>query len=42
MNAPAARLYAATGESVARLDETGGSWSVQLSLVGSRAQCLGA
>jgi photosystem II stability/assembly factor-like uncharacterized protein len=35
-----ARLYAATGDSVARLDETGGSWSVELSLVGSRAQCL--
>jgi hypothetical protein len=35
-----ARLYAVTGESVARLDETGGSWGVELSLVGSRAQCL--
>jgi len=34
------RLYAATGDSVARLDETGGSWSVQLTLPGSGAQCL--
>jgi photosystem II stability/assembly factor-like uncharacterized protein len=34
------RLYAATGDSVARLDETDGSWSVQLSLAGSGAQCL--
>jgi photosystem II stability/assembly factor-like uncharacterized protein len=34
------RLYAATGDSVARLDETDGSWSVQLSLAGSGVQCL--
>ncbi len=34
------RLYAATGDSVARLDESGGSWSVQVSLDGSGAQCL--
>src|SRR3954454_7656426 len=35
-----ARLYAATGDAVARLDETGGAWSVELSLRGSGAQCL--
>src|SRR5918996_548882 len=40
MNARGARLYATTGKSVARLDETGDSWSVELSLVGSRALCL--
>ncbi len=34
------RLYAATGDSVARLDETDGSWSVRVSLGGSGAQCL--
>jgi photosystem II stability/assembly factor-like uncharacterized protein len=34
------RLYATTGESVARLEETNGTWSVALSLVGSRALCL--
>ena len=36
------RLYATTGESVARLDEAGGSWSVEVSLTGSRAVCLAA
>ena len=36
-----ARLYAATGDAVARLDESGdGSWSVELSLEGDGAQCL--
>ena len=35
-----ARLYAATGESVARLDEADGTWIVELSLRGSGAQCV--
>ena len=35
-----ARLYAATGDAVARLDEAGASWDVTLSLAGSGAQCL--
>ncbi len=36
-----ARLYAATGDAVARLENSGdGSWSVDLSLDGSGAQCL--
>ena len=34
------RLYAATGDAVARLDEADGSWSVQVSLAGSGAQCV--
>ena len=34
------RLYAATGDAVARLDEVAGGWSVALSLVGGGAQCL--
>jgi len=34
------RLYAATGDGIARLDESGGAWSVALSLPGSGAQCL--
>ena len=34
------RLYVATGDSVARLDEAGGAWTVVQSLVGSGAQCL--
>ena len=34
------RLYATTGDSVARLDEADGSWSVELSLEGSPALCL--
>jgi photosystem II stability/assembly factor-like uncharacterized protein len=34
------RLYAATGDAIARLDEAGGEWSVELSLGGSGAQCL--
>jgi photosystem II stability/assembly factor-like uncharacterized protein len=35
-----ARLYAATGDAIARLDERGGSWAVELNLRGSGAQCL--
>jgi BNR/Asp-box repeat len=35
-----ARLYAATGDGIARLDESGDGWSVELSLHGSGAQCL--
>src|SRR6266536_5723362 len=34
------RLYAATGDAIARLDEAGDAWEVQLSLSGSGAQCL--
>jgi hypothetical protein len=34
------RLYAATGDGIARLDESGGRWTVALSLPGSGAQCL--
>ena len=36
---PATRLFAATGDGVARLDGNGG-WAVELSLEGSGAQCL--
>ena len=35
-----ARLYAATGDAIARLDETDGAWQTTLSLTGSGAQCL--
>ena len=35
-----ARLYAATGNGIARLDEVGGAWTAALSLPGSGAQCL--
>jgi photosystem II stability/assembly factor-like uncharacterized protein len=35
-----ARLYASTGDGIARLDEAGGEWSVEVSLPGSGAQCL--
>jgi photosystem II stability/assembly factor-like uncharacterized protein len=35
-----AYLYAATGDGIARLDETNGGWAVELSLRGSGAQCL--
>jgi photosystem II stability/assembly factor-like uncharacterized protein len=35
-----ARLYAATGTSIARLEENGDAWTVEQSLVGSGAQCL--
>jgi photosystem II stability/assembly factor-like uncharacterized protein len=34
------RLYAATGDAIARLDEEAGGWDVQVSLAGSGAQCL--
>ena len=34
------RLYAATGDGIARLDEAGEAWTVELSLPGSGAQCL--
>jgi photosystem II stability/assembly factor-like uncharacterized protein len=34
------RFYAATGDGIARLDEAGGAWEVDLSLGGSGAQCL--
>jgi photosystem II stability/assembly factor-like uncharacterized protein len=34
------RLWAATGDGIARLDEAGGTWAVELTLQGSRAQCL--
>src|SRR5919201_6016712 len=36
------RLYAATGDGIARLDEAGEAWMVELSLRGSGAQCLAA
>lgn len=35
-----ARFYAANGDGIARLDEAGGRWRVELSLDGSGAQCL--
>jgi photosystem II stability/assembly factor-like uncharacterized protein len=35
-----AYLYVATGDGIARLDETNGGWAVELSLRGSGAQCL--
>ena len=35
-----ARLYAATGDAIARLDEADGGWTVEVSLRGSGAQCL--
>jgi photosystem II stability/assembly factor-like uncharacterized protein len=34
------RLYAATGDGIARLDESGDAWTVDLSLAGSGAQSL--
>jgi hypothetical protein len=34
------RLYAATGDAIARLDEAEDAWAVELSLQGSGAQCL--
>ena len=37
-----ARLYASTGDGIARLDESDGAWKVALSLQGSGAQCLAA
>jgi hypothetical protein len=35
-----ARLYAATGDGIARLDEAGDRWTSELFLIGSGAQCL--
>ena len=35
-----ARLYAATGDGIARLEESGEGWSVELFLLGSGVQCL--
>ena len=35
-----ARLYAATGDGIARLDESREAWTVELCLPGSGAQCL--
>ena len=35
-----ARLWAATGDGIARLDETAGGWTSELFLAGSGAQCL--
>src|SRR6184192_3184654 len=35
-----ARLYAATGDAIARLDESGDAWTVELFLSASGAQCL--
>jgi hypothetical protein len=35
-----ARLYAATGDGIARLDEARGEWLTRLLLGGSGAQCL--
>jgi len=34
------RLYAATGDGFARLDEVGEAWTVELSLPRSSAECL--
>ena len=34
------RLYASTGDGIARLDESEGAWAVAMSLRGSHAQCL--
>ena len=35
-----ARFYAATGDGLARHDEAGEAWTVELALSGSGAQCL--
>ena len=40
MNAPAVRLYAASGDSLARLDERGEAWEVEISLAASPVQCV--
>jgi len=37
-----ARLYAATGDGIVRLEEAGETWTVERSLAGSGAQCLAA
>jgi photosystem II stability/assembly factor-like uncharacterized protein len=34
------RLYAATGDGIARLEEAGGEWTSEVSLEGSGAQCV--
>jgi photosystem II stability/assembly factor-like uncharacterized protein len=34
------RLYVATGDGIARLEETGGEWTADLSELGTGAQCL--
>jgi hypothetical protein len=34
------RLYVATGDGIARLDEVGAAWTVDLSLPGSGVHCL--
>jgi hypothetical protein len=34
------RLYAVTGDGIARLDERDGRWQAEISLRGSGAQCL--
>jgi photosystem II stability/assembly factor-like uncharacterized protein len=34
------RLYAATGDAIARIDEADGAWKSKLSLIGSGAQCV--
>ena len=34
------RLWAATGDAIARLDEADGGWDASISLEGSGAQCL--
>ena len=34
------RLYAATGDAIARLDESGHAWAVEVSLTEGRPQCL--
>ena len=34
------RLYAATGDGIARLEERDGGWTVEVSMAGSGAQCL--
>src|SRR5438046_693285 len=35
-----ARLYAATGDAISRLDKHHGAWQTTLSLIGTGAQCL--
>jgi hypothetical protein len=40
MAVPMARLYAATGDAIVRLDEVPGGWTAELFLRGSGAQCL--
>ena len=34
------RLYAATGDAIARIDASGGAWTAELSLPGSGTQCV--